>query len=178
MQKLVLEIADLNEIHPGVSRGIALSYDEAVRVCLDRHHLSPKDFEIDGRDCCLAEVSWISANEEVKRAWANDDDATEQGAYGVALAAMKASRNLVAIRRAETRTGADYYVAPPDMTEDLEAAYRLEVSGTDKGNVSQIRNRFHQKVEQTRKGDSNLPAIVVIVGFSMLKIMSGDVETS
>src|SRR6516162_8232935 len=108
MRKLVLEIDNLNDIHPGISRGIALSYHEAIRVCLDRHHTSPKDFEIDGEgDRCIAKVSWIEADEEIKRAWANNDDATEQGAYGVALAAIMASRNFVAVRRAETRTGAD-----------------------------------------------------------------------
>ena len=64
-------------------------------------------------------------------AHANEIDATEAGAYGVSLAAVEAISGLVAVRRAETLTGADWYIAPQGTdADDLESCIRLEVSGT------------------------------------------------
>jgi len=57
---------------------------------------------------------------------------------------------------------------------DLEASYRLEVSGTDEGNETTIFARLRQKLEQARKGSSNLPAIASVVGFAALRIASAD----
>jgi hypothetical protein len=102
----------------------------------------------------------------MRNAWANNIDATESGAYGVSLAAVEAERKLVAVRRAETLTGADWYVAPEGTTpDDLENCLRLEVSGVDSGGQSVVETRLKQKIEQARKGKSNLPAIASVVGF-------------
>lgn len=102
----------------------------------------------------------------VLNAWANDIDTTEAGAYGVSLAAVEVAEELVAIRRAETLTGADWYVAPIGITpDDLEDCFRLEVSGVDAGGQSAVAARLRQKIEQTRRGASNLPAIASVVGF-------------
>lgn len=66
----------------------------------------------------------------VMKAWANHIDTTEAGAYGVSLAAVEVKSQLVAVRRAETLTGADWYVAPIGSDpDDLENCYRLEISG-------------------------------------------------
>lgn len=87
------------------------------------------------------------------------------------LAATELARGLVAVRRAETRTGADYYVAPiGQLAEDLENCLRLEVSGTDLES-SGVKTRLHSKVEQALAGDSNLPALASVVGFRARLIM-------
>lgn len=99
-------------------------------------------------------------------AWANNIDTTESGAYGVCLAAVEVEEQLVAVRRAETLTGADWYVAPIGTeSDDLESCFRLEVSGLDAGGRAEVAARLRQKVEQTRRGASNLPAIASVVGF-------------
>ncbi len=86
-------------------------------------------------------------------------------------------RGLVAVRRAETRTGADYYIAPAGQeTEDLEGCFRLEVSGTNLG-VSEIKRRLREKVDQALQGDSNLPALACVVGFRARLIMIHTVES-
>jgi hypothetical protein len=83
---------------------------------------------------------------------------------------------LYAIRRAETRTGADYYVAPLDHTsEDLEDCYRLEVSGTN-ADEQEVRRRLGNKVRQAQHGQSNLPALAVVVGFRVKLIFMQAVE--
>jgi hypothetical protein len=57
-------------------------------------------------------VNFDIPDARVGRAHANEIDATEIGAYGLSLAAIEAVVGLVAIRRAETLTGTDWYIAP------------------------------------------------------------------
>jgi hypothetical protein len=175
-----LQFSDLATRHSGVSSGIGLCYDEAARVCLDRHHASPVTVKIrDNVSESEADAAWLPPDDGLKSAWANEIDTTEAGAYGLALAAVELSRGLVAIRRAETRTGADYYIDVPGAEpDDLETAIRLEVSGTSDGNSSVIESRLKQKLEQTSKGQSNLPAIATVIGFSQLRIVIADLGGS
>lgn len=162
----------------GISEGISLGYSEAIRACLDRHHTSPVEFRLQDNDTQeTAAASWPPSDERTRMAWANKDDATEAAAYGIAIAAIEVLRGLIAVRRAETRTGADYYLGnPEDAEEDLEASLRLEVSGTDQGNEVVIRARLREKVRQAARGNSNLPAIASVVGFAALVIMCSDVS--
>jgi hypothetical protein len=173
-----LRFSDLSRRHFGVSDGIASSYSEAARACLDRHHTSPAVFRLQDNDTHdTASAEWVCSDERLRGALANKDDATRDGAYGIAIAAIEVLRGLVAVRRAETRTGADYYLGEPgDTLEDLEASFRLEVSGTDQGNESIIRGRLREKVDQAARGNSNLPAIASVVGFAALIIMCADVS--
>jgi hypothetical protein len=120
-----LRFSDLSTRHIGVSDGVSDSYSEAARVCLDRHHKSPVEFRLrDNSKDAVANALWVRADGRTINAWANRDDATEAGAYALALAAIEVMRGLVAVRRAETRTGADYYLGDPSITfEDLEASF-------------------------------------------------------
>ena len=172
-----LSFQDLSMRHFGVSDGLSSSYAEAARVCLDRHHRSPVEFQLNDNDAAArAHAKWNVAGPRIKLAWANTDDATRDGAYALALAALEMMRGLVAVRRAETRTGADYYVGVPGVVlDDLEASLRLEVTGMDRGTQSTIHGRLRQKMEQARQGRSNLPAIATVVGFEALQIVSADV---
>jgi DNA-binding NarL/FixJ family response regulator len=115
----------------------------------------------------LVVAEWSVPDERTRHAWANEIDTTEAGAYCVALAAIEMTDDLVAIRRAETHTGADYYVAPKGASPtDLEEAFRLEVSGMKEGSQSSVNTRLRQKLEQTARGRSSLPAIAAVVAFS------------
>jgi hypothetical protein len=154
---------------------VADAYSEAARVCLARHHTPPTLFAIDlSGEATKNSLPWEVPDNRTKGAWANESDATRDGAYAVSLAAVEVRRQLVAIMRAETLTGADYYVAAPgsDPT-DLETSYRLEVSGTNSGDV---RQRLLQKQAQTRAGQSNLPAIAAVVGFKSATVAIAHVE--
>ena len=171
-----LKFCDLSERHYGVSQGVSDSYAEAACTCLERHHASAVDFQIEDKEVSSAgKASWPPVSDRTKAAWSNETDATEQGAYALALAAIENSRGLVAVRRAETKTGADYYLDVPGAEVlDLETAKRLEISGVDEGAASVVRTRLRQKLEQARRGESNLPAIACVVGFQSLQIMAED----
>lgn len=168
MKVHILQFLNLSERHPGVTHGISLAYAEAARVCLDRHHIAPIIFKIVSPKWEKTAVAlWPPADERTKNAWANDTDATESGAYGIALAGVEVGEGLVAMSRAETRTGADYYVAPPNTRpDDLESYLRLEVSGVDNGDQAAINQRLQNKINQTLRGASNLPALAAVVGFA------------
>jgi hypothetical protein len=88
---------------------------------------------------------------------------------------MEKELGLVAISRADTRTGADYYLGMPEDL-DLEGAFRLEVSGVDQGDASVIRRRLKEKEAQARRGDSCLPAYACVVGFREASALVSIVE--
>ena len=172
-----LPIANLAQRHLGLTPALGEAYGEAARVCLDRHHESPVDFVIHDQSAARSvEVNWARADERCRAAYANEIDTTEWGAYACALAATELNRSWFALRRAETKTGADYYIAPLGTpVDDLEHCVRLEVSGTDRGTPSDVDVRLLQKVAQALAGKSNLPALATVVGFKARKIAMRDV---
>lgn len=170
---LSLPMGDMANRHPGLTPAVAASYVEAASVCLDTHHSSPADFQVATEaNELIASVQWVKPDARCQAAWANETDRTEAGAYAVVLAASELAEGLVAIHRAHTRTGADYYVAPAgSKIDDLEDAFRLEVSGLDNGDRKQVAYRLQSKTEQAARGASNLPAMAGVVGFRAQLVM-------
>ena len=118
-----------------------------------------------------AMVEWDPPDERVLRAWANQTDATEHGAYACALAAVELMKGLVAVSRAETKTGADFYLMPIGKPpEDLKQWIRFEVSGTNL-EEHDLQSRLRGKVRQAAMGKSELPAIAAVVGFKVRLIV-------
>jgi hypothetical protein len=173
MNESSLPLRDLSARHYGLIEPIAGAYEAAARVCLDRHHESPARVKITIASAeKSALVEWEPADERMRGALNNEIDTTEDGAYACVIAAVELSEGLYAVRRAETSTGADYYVAPTGKgIEDLEDCWRLEVSGTDKGNNAAVERLLQRKVQQTRNGNSNLPALAGVIGFEVLRIL-------
>src|SRR5690242_5820381 len=108
-----LQLSNLEKRHPGVSYGIARSYREAAQVCLARHHKPPKTFNLVHDAVSEAvDATWQPPSKALVAAWNNAIDATESAAYCIALAAVEITNGLHAIFRAETGSGADYYLGP------------------------------------------------------------------
>ncbi len=168
-----LPLKDLASRHRALTGAVAAYYVEAARVCLDRHHLSPTRIGIrNGKSQLAADVDWEATDGRTRAAWANDTDATEAGACACVIAAIELTDGLYAVRRAETLTGADYYVAPAGKgLDDLEDCLRLEISGTDRGAGSKLEHLLRQKVQQTKAGACNLPAVAGVIGFRELSIL-------
>lgn len=162
-----LPLKGLSDRHPGLSEIIAGYYEEAAGICLDRHHLSPVEFTIENSGTSTpVTVEWIRAEGDILRAWANEIDTTEAGACGCCLAALEVSLGMVAVYRAETKSGADYYVASAGSDpDDLETCLKLEISGLDRGDMSRVKQRIREKLDQAAAGTSNLPALAGVVGF-------------
>lgn len=169
--KRVLPLQDMHERHVGLTPSVAGSYYEAACVSLSRNHVPPQDFDVVGDSTQVTtEVQWPPPDARCSRAWSNRDDATRDEAYACAMAAVEVVLRLFAIRRAETLTGADYYVAPQDHdADDFEHCIRLEISGTHCDEY-EVRRRLNEKVKQTKEGKSSLPAIAAVVGFKVRTI--------
>lgn len=172
-----LKLAGMNERHRGLTPAVAGAYREAAAVCLSRHHVSPALITLSDNGIeSPAEVEWEAPDDRTQGAWANSTDTTEAGAYGCVLAGVEELRGLVAVRRAETGTGADYYIGPPGSgVSDLEDCMRLEVSGVDAGDQADVRRRLVQKVGQVREGNGSLPALAGVIGFSARLLLVRDV---
>jgi len=172
-----LSLEEMHVRHYALTQPIAGGYQEAASVCLQRHHHSPADITVsDNGATTTAEIAWDTPTAQVNAAWANTVDTTEAGAYGCVIASIELSRNLYAVRRAETGTGADYYVGPEGAgVDDLEDCLRLEVSGVSDGNDRDVERRLLEKVRQAQRGDSNLPAVAGVIGFSARLVMLKDV---
>lgn len=174
---LLLPLRGMAERHCGLTLAIAEAYVEAARVCLDRHYRPPVEFTIRNGNSAMETVAeWEPTDDRIRSAWLNEISATESGAYACVIAAVELSEGLYAIRRAETRTGADYYLAPSAIEQgDLEGCVRLEVSGSNLGSWAVLARRLREKVEQTLRGNSNLPAMAGVVGFRARVILLSQV---
>jgi hypothetical protein len=175
-----LPLQNLHERHRALTVPIACTYEEAASVCLQRHHTPPADVILaDNGSRSAASVNWTSPDQRTRDAWANDTDATRDGAYGCVIAGVEALRGLYAVRRAETGTGADYYIGPPGSgVNDLEECFRLEVSGVDDGDEKEVLKRLSAKVRQARAGNSSLPAVAGVFGFRTKLLTIQDVPES
>jgi hypothetical protein len=174
-----LPLENMADRHIGLTPSLAGSFLEAARVCLDRHHRSPTDFDYQNdQEEGITTVRWEVTDKRTRDAYNNESEATRDGAYIFALAALEMMSGLVAVRRAENQTGADYYVAPiGETSEDLEGCWRLEVKGTDQSKV-RMRSKLKEAVTQLLAGDSNLPAIAAVIGFRERLIILMTVEES
>jgi hypothetical protein len=173
MTTISVPLDRLHERHSGLTEALGRSYTEAASVCYARFHRPPVTVGLnyDGQERA-GTLQFTTPDERTNHAYANEIDATEAGAYGVSLAAVEVLAGLVAVRRAETLTGADWYVAPIGTgAEDLEDCIRLEVSGTSGGSSAEVRRRLKQKIDQTSRGSSNLPALASVVGFEVCEIL-------
>jgi hypothetical protein len=166
-----IEIKHLDKNHPGVTNAVSQALCEAATVCLDRHHVSPKQFQVK----CSGQlgnctVQWSTSTQRARNAHAYELDATKDGAYAVGLLCLERWLELVAIAEAEAGSGSDWYVAPlgsvadfdglPDL--DAPGVHRLEVSGQDTGSTG---HRTKQKQHQLAVGKSSIPGISAVVGF-------------
>ena len=173
----LLPVEHLEQRHRGLTEVIAAYYAEAASVCLSRHHTPPASVVVrDGTALVEAEMMWTAPDLRTTDGWANRTDATEAGACACILAGIELARGLFAVRRADTGTGADYYIGPSGAGEqDLEDCLRLEISGVDRGDERDVRKRLLEKIRQAREGDSTLPAVAGVVGFEPRLIVFADV---
>lgn len=175
--KKMLPLEGIGTRHYGLTKALGAVYEEAASVRLSSHHSPPRSVSIvDGEREMTVDLTWRPATKRTRAAFANLKDATEQGAYGMALAAIELMRGCVAIHRAEQGTRVDYYLAPVGADyDDLESSIRLEVSGIDSATEGKLKTRLKEKLWQAKKGAANTPAIAAVVGFSNLRILCADI---
>jgi hypothetical protein len=140
----------------------------AACVCLENQgHNTGILMSLDGSFYGACAVSWDVVSEEWRRYWADLQEATEFGAYGIAILLVIQLTHLMVIERSAKGTGFDYWLGRQDDPGPLfQKRARLEVSGILKGKESDIRSRVREKIAQVNRSDGLLPALVIVVEFS------------
>jgi hypothetical protein len=164
-----------------MAREITDNFAVNAAVCMSRYASPPRlwSVQFDQGEPIDYEVQWEIPTVAQLRACANQDDATRDGAYALALAAAEVHLGYLALRRAEGRSGVDFYMIPsgadidsgPEYDIDRLDLIGLEVSGISGDSDSTIRSRVQRKIEQVRAGSPSLPSVVGVVGFRSARIM-------
>ena len=112
---------------------------EAGSVCLEgQGHSSGVSLRVQGDVNCSHELRWPAATDHVRRSWADEQEATEEGAAGIALLLIEQETDYTANSRSRKGTGVDFWLgSDPDV---LITTARLEVSGVLEG-----RRKRHQE---------------------------------
>lgn len=154
----------LNEM-PTLSPGAALSLVEAAAVCFDEQgHSIGVEMDVTGNYNKRFAINWPVVTEVMRNSWHDDQVATENGAYGVALLLVKELTEFTFVQRSRKYTGFDYWLGTPGDTLFQNMA-RLEVSGIRSGDANAISTRKNIKAKQIDKSNTHLPGYVVVVEF-------------
>lgn len=158
------------------------SWAEAAAVTFERFHRPPPPplalaIE-DAAEETPAALTWLAANAAMRASHGNDTDATEMGAYAVAVATVQTVQNWRILGRAQTASGADILMIrtsdPPD------AFVKLEVSGMGAGKGrtgrSALGRLLRKKVAQVRTGDLSRPGVAAVVGFELARVLISPVQ--
>lgn len=180
---------DLNELDTddilGVDRPKGNDLAKAAAVCLEsQKHVPGVSLTVTGMSNKKYSLTWSWVSAQGRRTRADMQEATEDGASGVAILLAIRDIGQTIILRSRKPTGIDYWLGDhgPDFTEaerrmtdqlqsflegdDLIVKGRLEVTGILHGSEQDVEARRRKKQRQVRRSDSSgLPAYVIVVEF-------------
>lgn len=151
----------------GLSPGMGKYMAEAACVCLESNgHQSGVILSVDGDYQHTYAVNWSWLPPPIHEKWGDADEATEFGAYAVAVLVVTDLAQLSVVRRSRKGTGFDFWLGPPDSDEPLfQKKQCLEVSGIHSGDDTAVRARLSAKHRQVQQGSGQIPGYVAIVEF-------------
>jgi len=113
-------------------------------------------------------LTWDQLSEKHHLTCADIQEATEFGAYGVAILLVRETKGKSVVQRAAKGPGFDFWVGDEEDQElPFQGLTRLEVSGILKGDDTSIRARVNQKKKQVIPSDGGSPAIIAVVDFGI-----------
>jgi hypothetical protein len=165
---LTLSFDALKNGQLGLSAVYGAFLAEAASHCLQfNDHVNPVIIYVTGDLCTPGKLKWCDVTERDAGTWADLQEATEYGAYGIAIIVALPLTETPRVERSAKGTGVDYWVGDgKDQRGIFQRTARLEVSGILKGDKTKIAARLREKLVQTKRSDkAGLPAYVVIVDF-------------
>ena len=155
---------------PGITPRIGAYLAEAAVTCLEEETHGPGvAMQIDGDCQHRVRIRWLAGGDRDQRAksWRDADEATEQGACGIAALLVAALTEYTIVERARKGPGFDYWLGKKDSVALLfQDKARLEVSGLRRGDERAIESRVRRKAKQLEPSDGALPGVVAVVEFS------------
>jgi len=163
-----LEFSHLSSGMPGLTQRYGDALAEAAAVCLDDcGHGSGVEMAVNGDIAGAYDLNWSPVvDEQMRMTWNDDQFATEQGAYGLAILLMSEARAFTVVERSRKGTRFDYWLGD-EGDELFVRKARLEVSGIRRGLQHEINTRVRQKTSQIDSSSVQLPGIVAVVEFSI-----------
>jgi hypothetical protein len=186
----MLDLNDLgNRTYHRISSKIGNALAEAAAYCIEsQHHQQGDRLTVRGRSNGIFRLVWEPVTAEARRGGNHPDEATEDGAAGIALLLSAVEIGHMVIARSRRNSGFDYLLGDEDVSNasDTERAVteemldileddglvvrgRMEVSGIRENTDSVINGRVNEKLAQTRQTDYlGIPAYVIVVEFGRL----------
>lgn len=119
-------------------------------------------------------LRWAAVTDTIRRFNADQEVATEYGAYGVAALLMPYLTDLTIIERSikGKSLGFDFWLGSVDDIAPLfQRKARLEVSGIRQGSEQLIQSRVNIKLKQISPSDTMAPGYIVVVEFGTPKVL-------
>lgn len=158
-----LVLASISHGHPGLTPEKAAALVQAAAVCLHENgHRSGVELSVVASPPHTHALEFESPTARARRAHADLQEATEDGAVAVAIAVVTRVTKHRVVLRARKGTGFDWWLGP--RAGMFEA--RLEVSGILSG-PGKVSVRVQEKLKQmTPTDDGGLPGYAAVVEFS------------
>jgi len=161
-----LFLSSLTEGMPGLTPAYGAVLAEAASVCLEEQGHGPSTgLRVDGDFLAAFSLYRLTVNEQMRLSHNDAEKATENGACGVALLAVRDLTGRSVLLQSRKGTGFDYWLGSPDGFL-FQGAARLEVSGIRRGKEGSIRERARRKMEQTERSRALAPVWIAVVEFS------------
>jgi len=172
--KTPLNLGDLaSGIAPGLSSHVGGGLAEAAAVCLEHNkHNVGVILKVEGNFTKMISLTWIPTTKQIQRTHADLQDATEDGACGVAIILARRLLGKCVVRKSykgkNRDHGFDYWLGDPGSENNIpfEGDTRLEVSGILDGSTQQLQARLREKIAQVQLGKSVIPGIAIVVMFN------------
>ena len=119
---------DLNHLGlgsiPGVSPRLGAALAEAAGVCLESQgHAQGAELRVSGDVDSAYRVVWPLITDQSRRSWEDVQEATEDGASGIAILLVELETPYSVIRRSRKGTGFDYWLGDAsDVTVPAQGA--------------------------------------------------------
>src|SRR5205085_7593664 len=130
-----------------------------------REHQSGVTFHLTGMKAEQFPIEWSSVDDQMRRTYNDLQEATERGAYGVAILVVHDLTGKVVVERSKKGPGFDYWLGDDDDESLFLGKARLEVSGILSASSAVIQSRLREKKEQIRPSEALGPGYVAIVEF-------------
>ena len=150
----------------GLSSEVGASLAQAAAVCLQSQgHAQGVLLVVRGVVAASLPVTWKPADNQAQRSWANEIDATENGAVGIAIVLARRVLGYVVLSQSRHGTGFDYWLERDSSTQPFEDPISLEVSGIRRGTTARVATRLRQKLSQMKAGSVAAPGYAIVVEF-------------
>ena len=151
----------------GISPAYGSFLAEAASFCLKlKTHTSPVTLRVIGEILLVLGVHWNDSVADLEATYADLEEATEYGAYAVALVTAVKLTGIPYVERSAKGTGIDYWLTDSLEGAPFRRAARLEISGILDGDEAAVTSRVSRKLKQTeRSSGTSIPAYVAVVEF-------------